>query len=122
MQQGYTGERDIVVLTPYVGQLLRLKKAVAASNMRVILDERDTAELAVLEDAEEAATAASADTTAGQQAGAAAEPLRSGQAAGVSAASSSSSSVVEGLSGSSVRVVDMESCLRLATIDNFQVS
>ena len=114
MQQGYTGERDIVILTPYVGQLLRLKKAVAVSNMRVILSERDTDELAVLEDSEEAAAAAAVPS------GLALDPGSGLPGSSSSSSSASNSGATGSLGGGTVRVVAMESCLRLATIDNFQ--
>ncbi|KAF6248733.1 AAA domain-containing protein [Scenedesmus sp. NREL 46B-D3] len=109
IKQGYSSEGDLVILTPYVGQLRRLTKAVAASNMRVVLSDKDSEELAKLEDEAPAAEAAAGGNNAGGAAGAAGAVAAA--AAGAGAA---------GSSGASPVVADMQSCLRLATIDNFQ--
>jgi hypothetical protein len=114
VKQGYNKEGDLVILTPYVGQLRRLSKAVAASNMRVVLSDRDSEELAKLEDEALAAEAAAAGAgTSNAVAAAAAGQAEVGTEVAATSSSSSSLSPV---------VTDMQSCLRLATIDNFQVS
>jgi hypothetical protein len=116
IKQGYTREGDLVILTPYVGQLRRLTKAVAGSNMRVVLSDRDTEELAKLEDD---ATAAADGPAADGNAPAAAAV---GGAGSSSARTSGNGVAASGAaSGGSATVTDMQSCLRLATIDNFQV-
>jgi hypothetical protein len=42
---GFHGESDITILTPYVGQLLRLRTELAKSTM-VFVNERDTEAMA----------------------------------------------------------------------------
>jgi len=130
LQQGYTGEGDLVIITPYVGQLQRLRKAVANSKMKVILIDRDSEQLAELDEAAAAAADGQPPSTDG---------MGSRQAAGTASSSSSSSSRAHQSSASSgvlsraasgavgggsrqASVVEMGQCLRLATIDNFQVS
>lgn len=86
-----------------MGQLRLLKEAVAKSNIRVIMDEKDSDQLAQLED---------------QEAAKAADGANSSSTTGPVAAAGGASS---GASLSTVKVAEMSSCLRLATIDNFQV-
>ncbi|WIA41120.1 hypothetical protein OEZ86_004748 [Tetradesmus obliquus] len=122
IKQGYTKEGDLVILTPYVGQLRRLTKAVAASNMRVLLSDRDTEELAKLVD--EATAAAVAAVEAGDAAAAAAAASGGGDVAAAAAGSTgdtgSGGAAGGGAAAGGTTVTDMQSCLRLATIDNFQ--
>ena len=120
--QGYTSEGDLAIITPYVGQLQRLKRAVASSNMRVILSDKDSEQLA---EVEEAAAAAAAEATAE------ADPANGGASPGLtrknsSSGASSSSGPGTGTAGAAgpageASVVEMGQCVRLATIDNFQV-
>lgn len=124
IKNGYNREGELVILTPYVGQLRRLTKAVAASNMHVILD--DSEQLAQLEEAELAAAAAAEEAAlAGAGATAAAAGLQRTSSIVRSSSSSSHgaavSAVAAGASSGGVVVASMQSCLRLATIDNFQV-
>lgn len=49
IQQGYTAPEDIAVLTPYLGQLARLRRALAAVNLLVAVGERDAEQLVELE-------------------------------------------------------------------------
>lgn len=120
IKQGYTKEGDLVILTPYVGQLRRLTKAVAASNMRVLLSDRDTEELAKLVD--EATAAAVAAVEAGDDDAAAASGGGDvAAAAGSTGDTGSGGAAGGGAAAGGTTVTDMQSCLRLATIDNFQV-
>eukprot|EP00878_Enallax_costatus_P024998 GHUV01026715.1.p1 GENE.GHUV01026715.1~~GHUV01026715.1.p1 ORF type:complete len:430 (+),score=88.69 GHUV01026715.1:146-1435(+) len=120
VKQGYNKDGDLVILTPYVGQLKRLKAAVATSNIRVIIDENDSDQLAQLEDQEEAAVAAGGAEGAASSSGAAGASGTGGVHRTDSSSTVGSSRGAVG-GGGSVTVADMGSCLRLATIDNFQV-
>jgi len=49
LQQGYAGgeQPDICILTPYVGQLMKLRTAIAeVSDLRFVISDRDAADLA----------------------------------------------------------------------------
>lgn len=129
LKQGYNKEGDLVILTPYVGQLRLLKAAVSASNIRVVIDEKDIDQLAHLED-KEVATAAVLPKGAARgsavHGGGAVSLQRSASSSSSSGnsgpAGSAGSAAAAGAGTSDVKVVEMSSCLRLATIDNFQVS
>lgn len=98
LQQGYGGSEqpDICILTPYVGQLMRLRQAIAAvSDVKFVMSDRDATDLNnVLTDA------AIPDSTFAN-------------ADGDEGASSS-------LAGAGNKIVTMGRGIRLATIDNFQ--
>jgi hypothetical protein len=109
LQQGYSHEGDLAIITPYVGQLQRLKKAVASSSMRVVLNDRDSEQLAEVEEAAAAAATEAAAAAEGAGAGGGGSSSSRVESASPVAAAGSSS------------VVEMGECVRMATIDNFQV-
>lgn len=130
MQQGYAGEGEITILTPYVGQLLRLREAVKQQGgMRLLISERDEADLQhALDaaDAEEAAeegaaaagggdgnTTAEGTSSLGRQGSGAGNTSGGGDGAAAAGAPGG---------GGGTRVVEFQQALRLATVDNFQVS
>ncbi|CAG8640251.1 1615_t:CDS:10 [Funneliformis mosseae] len=49
VRNGYTKEDDIAVLTPYLGQMMKLRDALKAT-FTVVIDERDSQDLAEMED------------------------------------------------------------------------
>ena len=49
VRNGYTKEDDIAVLTPYLGQMMKLRDALKAT-FTVVIDERDSQNLAEMED------------------------------------------------------------------------
>ncbi|EPQ31850.1 uncharacterized protein PFL1_00049 [Pseudozyma flocculosa PF-1] len=53
-QLGYRKEGDICLLTPYLGQLAKLKKAMAKEVVKVVVDNRDEEQLALAEAADAA--------------------------------------------------------------------
>jgi hypothetical protein len=52
VRNGYTRQDDIAVLTPYLGQMMKLRDALKAT-FTVVIDERDSRDLAEMEDDEE---------------------------------------------------------------------
>lgn len=112
---------DITILTPYVGQLSRLRVAVSKSNIRIVLSEKDAQELEDFETRQE--------TAGGEQATAASTSTSSGSGAslGKTLASQSSNSKQQAPASSVMNpyerrtVSTLRESLRLATIDNFQV-
>ena len=49
VRNGYTKQDDIAVLTPYLGQMMKLRDALKAT-FTVVIDERDSKDLAEMED------------------------------------------------------------------------
>ena len=124
MQQGYAGDGEITILTPYVGQLLRLRQAFQEhGHMKLIISERDEQDMTeALGGMEDLAATGTALGLEGQQD----EEEEGGEGRGAEgiADGSSSSTGQQGVagSGSGTRIVEFKSSLRIATIDNFQVS
>jgi hypothetical protein len=130
MQQGYAGEGEITILTPYVGQLLRLREAVRQQGgMGLLISERDQADLQqaldAAEEAEEAPEEAAAAAAGGDADGATPGEGGSGlgrQGSGAGSASGGGAAAGAAGGGGGTRVVEFQQALRLATVDNFQVS
>jgi hypothetical protein len=134
LQQGYGGREqpDICILTPYVGQLLKLRQAVASmSGLKFVMSERDRTDLAHV--VTDTLTADSAfDTGDGNTADGSSSTVSHGvsdtteQGGSSSSSSSGSSSGIDStssaalLAGAGSKVVTMGRSIRLATIDNFQ--
>ncbi|GAX83659.1 hypothetical protein CEUSTIGMA_g11084.t1 [Chlamydomonas eustigma] len=97
--QGYN-PADVVLLVPYVGQLMAVRNKLKRCNMRVLLSDKDEAEL-------ERAGLTASDDQDGEEANKQAD--QAGLFAGNVKASSSSSDVV-----------DVGQTVRVATVDNFQ--
>ena len=91
VRQGYEPDQ-IAVLTPYVGQLLRIRAALASAKIMMYLDERDADEADAVDDDEDDA---------------------SGDAAVISDAV-----IVQGRAPPDK--VSLRKCVRLATVDNFK--
>jgi hypothetical protein len=112
LQQGYGGSEqpDICILTPYVGQLLRLRQAVAAvSDVKFVMSDRDATDLNhVVTDAAIAGSPFDPANSSG-----------SGAAGGSPLQPTGSDAAALG-EGAGSRVVTMGRSIRLATIDNFQ--
>ncbi|GJP61447.1 hypothetical protein CLOP_g18608 [Closterium sp. NIES-67] len=107
LQQGFLGG-DITILTPYVGQLLKLRQALSEV-VNVRLGESDAE---VVEEAEEKAAAGEGGSKA-----------RDGRGSGNSSRNSWEQSKGPGSGGSSYRMpttADLKDEVRLATVDNFQ--
>lgn len=112
---------DIVILVPYVGQLLRMRAQLAACNMRMVASERDEEDIAAVAE-DEGASAEPSTSAAGKATGAC---HRRGWGAFGRACTHNEpwplprcmpSSRAGGLKG---RVVTARE-LRVATVDNFQ--
>jgi hypothetical protein len=114
LQQGYGGSEqpDICILTPYVGQLLRLRQAIAAvSDVKFVMSDRDATDLNhVVTDA------AMADSPFDPANSSGSGP----SAAGGSPLQPTGSDAAALLEGAGSKVVTMGRSIRLATIDNFQ--
>lgn len=114
LQQGYCGESqpDICILTPYVGQLLKLRQAVAAvADLRFVMSDRDAADLA---------DAMSNVQTPSNVEGVSDEcndDSSSSSSGGLAGAGDASKALP---AGAGSKVVTFGQSLRLATIDNFQ--
>jgi superfamily I DNA and/or RNA helicase len=92
VRQGIYKATDIAVLTPYLGQLRKLRRSLS-SFAEVVINDRDTDELALVDDNEEKAEIA---------------PTRNGK------------TTVRSLPNLGVHKCILSEALRLATIDNFQ--
>jgi hypothetical protein len=132
MQQGYAGEGEITILTPYVGQLLRLRQAVQErGHMKLIISDRDQEELKeALGGAEDIMGGATAnlelegEDEEGEGGGGGGEGMATGSSSGGigSGGAGRGTSVATAAGGSGgTRIVEFKSSLRIATIDNFQV-
>jgi hypothetical protein len=129
LQQGYAEEGEITILTPYVGQLLKLRQAVeAVAGLRFVMSDKDLDDLEKITGGiDDAAlpTATSEEQSEGalsgtsEQPGSAAAASRtSGVMGGPDASSTSTSNV---LTNYATKVTTLKQSIRLATIDNFQV-
>jgi len=121
LQQGYGGKEqpDICILTPYVGQLMKLRQAVAAvSSFKIVMNDRDQQDLEnVMTDAAMTDSPFSTTpTTASSSSSSGSDPLQAPQDG--FAAGSAANPVL--LAGAGSKVVTLGRSLRLATIDNFQ--
>jgi hypothetical protein len=103
-----------------VGQLQRLKKAVANSNILVLLSDMDSEQLAEAEEAAAVAVEAVAAVAGAEEAGVLSTAGSSSSTAAAGAASGSSSRGTG--AGGDPEVAEMGQGVRLATIDNFQAS
>lgn len=103
---------EITILTPYVGQLLKLREALSAKTM-IFVDERDT-ELMRDEDANDSAADSGSDSES--------EVLdsREGRLGRKSSGDCESAQEDLGLVGSCGKLDKVRNRVRLATVDNFQ--
>lgn len=110
LQQGYVGEGEVTILTPYVGQLMKLKQAFeAVAGLRFVMSDRDQLDL------ENALADAAVES---ENIDGATSSIRWARADGASILGCGSGSTSSS-GGSSV--VTLGQAIRLATIDNFQV-
>lgn len=135
MLQGCTAAGDIAVITPYVGQLLRLRRAMAAQHMRVVISEQDQEAMTRVDD--DTGDESSSNPAGGQaspranSSQASPRPMQVAGGGGLDSSSSSSrgggsggdggGSGAAGGGGGVVETKGIHECVRLATIDNFQV-
>lgn len=117
LQQGYggkDGQPAICILTPYVGQLLRLRQAVAeVADLKFVLSSRDETDLGhVITDSSAADSPLEFESSSTGVGGSSPRA-----AAGAVGGGGGGSAV---LSGAGSEVVTLGQSLRLATIDNFQ--
>lgn len=109
-RQGCYGSEDIAVITPYLGQLLLLRQELQRHTL-VRLEEADAAQLADL--ADKSAAADDVTATADQSAAPAPSPAADG-------ASSTKGNPLAAEAAATVQRSSLQSCVRLATVDNFQ--
>lgn len=113
LQQGYCGEGqpDICILTPYVGQLLKLRQAVAAvADLKFVMSDRDAADLADAMSNAQTTDIVMSDSDES-------DADNNSSSGGLAGAGDASNAL---LAGAGNRVVTFGQSLRLATIDNFQ--
>eukprot|EP00775_Hariotina_reticulata_P006332 gene6332-6566_t len=127
LQQGFAEEGDITILTPYVGQLLKLRQAVeSVAEMRVVMSDKDLDDLEKVTGAVDDAALPSSTGGAQPEGGLFGAPdLPLGTAAScpggaVGRSDVSTTPAANVLINTAIKVTTLKQSIRLATIDNFQ--